>query len=280
MLNRMRFSLLSLNLGVPPGSLEDDGYDQLVRYVAERNITCMAVQGCRGSGAAAASGAGSSDQRVVETLHGRLASLGLKYNPAPADAEGVPDSDSGVAVLSQLPVLASLIRGLLGPGSRSSAAVMVRLAVAPGISVDVYSLDLGRDPGGRISRVEELIRFVTETPTLIELNRPPDPPRRGRRPRPPAPQDRPPQTRLVCLAGTFGEEPEGPVRRKLGVSGFLDLTSHLRDRGETATTAGGLFADYVYLKPAIRAQAVELVFTGVDRPRLADHSGVLVEFEV
>ena len=157
---------------------------------------------------------------------------------------------------------------------------MARLAAAPNAAIDVYSVRLSPPEHGLAEQIDALVHFVQQTPEMLEQMKPPPPKRRGP-PRKRVPGDEPPGTaRLICVAGSFHEEPQGGVR-SLTQQGYLDATTTAREVApHTGTFRDGRWIDYVFIRPALRPQSARVVFSGDDRAPVSDHYGVVVELEI
>lgn len=289
----MRFSVLTLNLGSMPSSVQTESSDRLARFVADRNLTSICLQACEQSPDATlvdmgeAAGPADADLRSdnpAYRLRAQLEEYGLKYGivwkPAGKAMAGV---ESGPAILSQLPILGSSSRRLFREethGSQSGLAVMARLAVSPTAVIDLYDVELGSPAEGLAEQISALTGFVEDTPRVLQEMKPPAPRRRGP-PRKKKPGDEPPEaTRLLCVAGSINDEPEGDVQA-LSRAGYLEASAGARARlAEQGGARGGAWTDYVFIRPALRPQSSTRVFHGEDLEPFGEHSGVIVEFEV
>jgi hypothetical protein len=283
----MRFSVLTLNMKTVPRD-RSDALDEIVRFAAEENITSLCLQGCeqRDESPILEDRGPVRSDNTAAAIQAGLEHHGLKYSMGwdVSNRAGSSGIESGPAVLAQLPILSSCSRFVSAsddasdPGSR--LAVMARLAIAPNAVIDVYSIQLSDPEHGMNDELQALFTFIEETPDVLERMKPPPPKRRG------APRKRPPvvepvvSTRLICLAGGFGAEPDrlGDVLRGRN---FLEASAAIRDsEGSLGTTRSGFWSDYIFIKPALRPQNPRLAFTGTDRPRMNEHHAVVVEFEV
>jgi len=283
----MRFSVLTLNLHTWQESEQMDKFDRLARYVAEENFTCLCLQECgQRTGSAFV-----DDSETLRTdnaaylLQSKLGAHGLKYSMVwgySHDSFGA--YEEGSAILTQLPVLGNCARYVSETADPNNVqarnVVMVRLAVSPNAVIDVYSVHLSPPEAGLEGQLDELMEFVVETPGILEQMKPPAPKRRGPPRKRVSPEEPPISTRLICLAGDMNDEPGGRVQA-LSARGFLEASSRAREENPDAGTfEDGSWIDYVFIKPALRAQSARVVFDGTDAPPVSDHYGVVVEFEV
>lgn len=284
----MRFSLLTLNLHTWQESDQLGKLDRIAQFAVEENVTAICLQECAQSRDAELLDEGPL--RADNTGHlllERLVAYGLKYSMTwDCSHYGFERYEEGSAVLSQLPFLGSCSQYVSGTDDletvESRKVVMARLAVGPATVIDVYSVHLSAPAEGSESQADALVGFVGDTPNLLEQMKPPPPKRRGP-PRKRAVTEEPTAlTRLVCLAGDFNVTPDEDAHR-LKEHGYLEASAVARETQAvtgTGTFEDGRWIDYVFVKPAVRPQSASVVFHGGDRPRVSDHYGLVVEFEV
>ncbi len=276
----MRFSILTLDLGLFPGRDSGPRLDPLARFIAENNISCVCLQGC-GQHRRSPLLAGRDrirEDNVVTIVADQLGRLGLKYDYAwDWSHYGETDYESGSAVLTQLPILGSVTRFVSGSEDRndiqSRQVVAARLGVSPEINIDVYSVDFSGAGETLSNQVDRLLLFVSESADLFVPKPQPVPRRRGRPPRVLPSNKRPEPVRMVFLAGNLADGPDGQIAKTLRPAGFGE--------GAVSAAAGAVSsADAVYLRPGLRPTDSERVFAGADGSVLDGHSGLLLGFEV
>lgn len=283
----MRFSLLTLNLHSYQEPESETKLKQTAELIARENVTTVCVQECcqRKDGELLSPGSPIRRDNAARVLADRLAEYGQKYDYVwDWSHYGFEHYEEGSAVISQLPILASTA-GLVSEGSDpddahgSRKVVHARLAVSPEVVIDVYSVHLS-DPGrGGAKQAKSLAEMVAETPEKLKEANPPRTSRRGHMKLVPNAKLAPEPVRLVFLAGDFNDTPDGPTIQWLTGSGFADSSTIARVAG-SATFEDGRWIDYVLMRPVLRPTAGRVVFDGSSEPRVSDHSGVLLEFEV
>lgn len=276
----MRISLVSCNVSALDPGANDDSLRAFARFVAEENISCVLLQFCRQSTSAARL---SEETQVREgnpgaALQQRLSECGVRFELHWCGVRSSGTEETGCAVLSQLPVLEYT------PDRRdtvvtSSRAMVVRIALGVHTVLDAYTVCFDPDEKSHDLGIAQLLSFVDETPELLAAQRPPRPKRRGPVRNRPVQEEHPVETRVIAVGATTGGD-GAAIRNQLAASNYADLTTAIREIDPHATTDGSHFADFIFLKPAIRAQSAGLVFTGEDAPRLGDRSAVVVHITV
>lgn len=289
----MRFSILTLHLGP---DLHQDGdalqkITRLARLVAQENISCLCLQGC-GQDQTARPGTGGASVRegnVARVLCAELASLGLKYDMAWALSHTTDTGRAvGPAILGHLPLLASTAGVISSSAGEEDefrrSAVAARLAVAPGVLIDVYTASIGSgrdDPADEVARLGELVsrsaeEFSRRTPTTR---------RRGRPARVPQHKPSGPPVRIVFYAGDVAGGPDGPAASAFRSAGFADASEPVRTgrpdgAGSDVAVSGNGRADFVFMRPGLKPTEGSLVFTAPDHSGGPGRHGVLLAFEV
>lgn len=278
----MRFSILTMDLALFPGQDSGSELEPLARFIAENNVSCVCLQGCaqhRLSPLLADSDRIREDNAVT-LVADQLGRLGLKYDYVwDWSHYGETYYESGSAVLSQLPILGSVVRFVSESKDRndllSRQIVAARLGVSPEVNIDVYSVDLSGGGETLSDQVDRLLLFVDESAELFIPKPLSVPRRRGRPPRSLPSDKRLEPVRMIFLAGKLADAPGGSVAHSLRPAGFSDASQAVvRDTDSVG------HEDAVYLRPGLRPTDRERVFGDANGPAFGGHSGLLLGFEV
>ena len=278
----MRFSILTLDLALLAGPHDPDALEPLSRLIAENNISCVCLQGCtqHREAPSQADAHRIREDNAVTVVAAQLGRFGLKYDYVwEWSHSGGTDDESGSAVLTQLPIIGSARRFVSrsddrnGPHSR--LVVAARLGISPEVNIDVYSVDLsgGEKPPG--VPVEQLLGFVGDSPRLFVPEPEPKPRRPGRPPRASQADKRPEPVRMVFLAGSFVDSPDGASDQSIRSAGYSNGSQGIPAVPATGPSAArSPLVDAIYLRPGLRPTDAERVFADDRR------SGILLGFEV
>ncbi len=283
----MKFSLLTLNLHTYQEPDQDEKFERIARFAMQENITCLCFQECAQSTTASYLDKSETvrEDNAAHVIVRKLNDLGQKYGYVWDWAHiGFDVYEEGLAVVSQLPVLASTSE-LVSAGDDPTDAMgtrkvlHARLAVNTEMVIDVYSMHLS-DPGhGGEEQVRALTGFVGRTPDLLREAAPPKQKRRGHLKLMSQEQIQRDPFRVVFVAGDLNDPPGGPMAAAMQRAGFADPSQSLRDDG-AGTFQDGRWIDYVFMKPLLKPTAGRVAFDGVAEPTVSDHMGVFLEFEV
>lgn len=283
----MHFSLLSLNLHTYQEADQDTKFDRIAELITQHNVTCLCLQECAQNRDAELLEPGglvradNAAQIIVEKLN----RLGQKFDYVWDWAHyGFGSYEEGVAVVSQLPILVTNSTYIsqstdVEDADGARKAIHARLAMSTDMVIDVYSAHLSDPAAGGTDQAMALSRFVSSTPDLIREAAPPKPKRRGHMKLMSNEQIQPDPVRIIFVAGDFNDTPDGPTVAALTDAGFADPSSSIRDGG-AATFEDGRWIDYVFMKPMLRPTAGLVAFDGTEQPRVSDHAGVVLAFEV
>jgi endonuclease/exonuclease/phosphatase family metal-dependent hydrolase len=221
----------------------------------------------------------------VAMLADQLNGLGLKYNHVTdwSQTDG-PYPESGLAVLTQLPIIGSAARFVPNPDGldqpQTRQVVAVRLGVSPEVNIDVYSVCLSSVGEGPDDQAAQLLQFVDDSAGMFVPEPEPAPRRRGRPPRVSPAAKRAEPVRMVFLAGCFADSPDREAERLFGAAGYSNGS---REVPPAPTPTGGgqtgpASTDAVYLRPGLRPTDAARVFTDGTLP--GGRTGIFLGFEV
>jgi hypothetical protein len=277
----MRISLLSCDLrGVDTGA-NKESLRSFARFSAEQNVSCVLLHHCRQTGEVSPhrESESATPDNPAAYIRDCLAEFGVRYELFWTGAPDERDTESGAAVLSQLPILESFVE-TSGGMRRPDSTVVTRIALGLNTLFDAYCVTVDRSAPSEAFRAERLVSLVDATPELLAAQRPPRPKRRGPARKPPVRLESQVQSRVVLIAASVADvaaSDRAALRESLASSNYAELTDSLSVSAATADRPVATPAVLFFLKPALRAQQVRLVFDDQDGPLLGDRPAVLAE---